>query len=97
MDDIALLFYIILTIERNFSKVLKDFRYKVSSQSPEFPADFKDDLAAALSSIVPEQLEILSCYDDILEITKYFEGNMTRLFSKFEFHKSLIYVKTTSY
>ena len=96
IDDIALLFYIILTIERNFSKPLKDFRYKVSSESPEFPKSFKDDLEAVLNAIAPEQLGTLSCFDDILEITKYFEGNMTRLFSKFEFHKTLIYVRTFS-
>ena len=93
LEDIALLFYVILTIEKNFSKLFKDFRYQAFSKCPEFPETFKEDLSKILNAINPEQLEILSCFDDILEVTRYLEGNLTRLFSKLEFHKNLIYVR----
>lgn len=93
MEDIALLFYIILTIENNFSKIFKDFRYQISSQSPELSDDFAENFKKILSSIELGQIELLSNFDDLLEITKYFEGNLTRLFSKIEFHKSCLYVR----
>lgn len=93
IEDIALLFYVIMTIEKNFSGLLRDFRYKVHGQSPDFPPTFKEDLKALFDSITPEKLEVLTCFDDMLEVTRFFEGNITRLFSKFEFHKKLVYVR----
>ena len=91
-EDIALLFYIILTIEKNFSKVFKDFRYNAQRQCPEVPEDFEENFKKILESIQPEQLELFTGFDDILEVTKYFEGNLTRLFSKIEFNKEMLYV-----
>lgn len=92
-EDIALLFYIILTIEKNFSKIFKDLRYSAASQSPEVPEDFEENLKKILTSIEPQHLEPFSGFDDLLEVTKYFEGNLTRLFSKIEFNKEMLYVK----
>jgi len=96
LDDIALLFYIILTIENNFSSVFKDLRYQVSSQSPELAEDFEQKFKEALNSIELQKIELLSNFDDVLEITKYLEGNLTQLFTKIEFHKNSLYAKRVS-
>ena len=93
IEDIALLFYIIIVIEGNFGKLFQSLRY--TSQITKYAQKEKyfEEADKILETFLPSNLKVYDIFQDLVEVVETFQGNLTDCFSKLQFYKELIFVR----